>query len=496
MTCVIGLDIGTTSIKAVLFDISTGKIISSANRPTPFNHPQPNYTEHDPELIWRCTAECIKEASQDYSVAGLSISCFAEAGLPLDSNGSPLHPIIAWFDPRSQPQVDRLLQHTSTEYIYQITGQKLGFSFGLMKILWLFENYPSIKKEMKYWMSAADYILYRLTGEIFTDFTQASRTLMFDQNKKIWSPSMLELADLEIAMLPQIAPSGTIIGATTKSANEITGLPMGTPCALGGHDHLCGAFASGGTKAGVFIDSMGTSQAVIALTDNYEASKEIEDQGFVNYAYVIPSLYLLKGRLKAGGKAVEWFQNTFREIGDQNAIILNKAVVENKPLSLPFFHGSGTPYRHPANRAVLFGFTANHTPEDFYFSLMEGFAFWLKQNVDAISVITGCTPNAIIAIGGANQNPLLQRIKASVLNIPLVVPSIPEASAVGAALLAAYGCGFVKSFEEAGQSVQYNRQVIEPESELTDVFQNRYQRGYIPLRKSLSALQIDLFENQ
>ncbi len=297
MTCVLGLDIGTTSIKAVLFDVNKGQIISTARKPTPSNHPQPTFTEHDPESVWLCVAECIKEASKGCPVAGVSISSFAEAGLPLDEDGNSLYPIIAWYDPRSQSHVDELLDKYSEEQIYQITGQKPGFSFGLMKILWLFENFPDIRKKMKYWMSVPDYILFRMTGENFTDFTQASRTLLFDQSKKTWSHPMLQIADLDTSMLPEIVPSGTVIGATLKSIADVTGLPAGTPCSVGGHDHLCGAFASGGIKPGVFIDSMGTSQAVMAITDEYKVLEGVIDQGYVNYVHIIPSLYLLKGGL-------------------------------------------------------------------------------------------------------------------------------------------------------------------------------------------------------
>jgi len=495
MTCVLGLDIGTTSIKAVLFDVNKGQIISTARKPTPSNHPQPTFTEHDPESLWLCVAECIKEASKGYAVSGVSISSFAEAGLPLDENGNSLYPIIAWYDPRSQPQVDELLDKHSEEQIYQITGQKPGFSFALMKILWLFENFPNIRTKIKYWVSVPDYILFRMTGGKFTDFTQASRTLLFDQSKKTWSHPMLQIAKLDTSMLPEVVPSGTVIGATLKSIADVTSLPASTPCSVGGHDHLCGAFASGGIKPGVFIDSMGTSQAVMAITDKYEVIGVVKDQGYVNYVHILPSLYLLKGGLKVGGKAVEWFKGAFRDIDERSATKLDLSAVRNKPLWLPFFYGSGTPDRQPTNRAVLFGLNIDHSKEDVYRALMEGFAFWLKENIDALVKITGNTPGKIIAIGGTNQNTLLQKIKASVLNMPLILPSIPEASAVGAALLAAYGCGIVKSYDEAVKLVKYQRKVIEPDSEMVPVFLSRYQNGYIPLRKSLSALQNNLYGN-
>ena len=489
MTCVLGLDIGTTSIKAVIFDVDIGQVISTSN------HTQPAFTEHDPEELWLCVADCIKEASKGYPIAGLSISSFAEAGLPLDEEDNPLHPIIAWYDLRSQPQVDDLLSNHSEKQIYQITGQKPGFSFALLKILWLFENFPDIQPKMKYWLSAPDYILFRLTGEKFTDPTQASRTLLFDQSKKSWSPSMLQIAHLNSSMLPEIVTSGTVIGSTLKSITDATGLPAGTPCSVGGHDHLCGAFASGGNRPGVFIDSTGTSQAVLTITDKYELTDGVMDQGYVNYTHIIPSLYILKGGLKAAGNTFEWFKSTFGAIEGRPAGKLDLSSVINNPIWLPFFQGSGTPDRQPSNRAVLFGLTMDHSKDDIFQALIEGLAFWLKENLDVLVKITGTTPDKVIAIGGTNQNPLLQIYKSTMLNIPLVIPSIPEASAVGAALLAAYGCGTVKSYEDAEKLVKYKSKIIEPDSEMVPIFLDRFQTGYIPLRKSLSGLQNDLYRN-
>ena len=494
MTYVLGLDIGTTFIKAVVFDVDAGEVISTAKRSTPSHNPQPAFTEHDPDELWKRTADCIKETSNGYRIAGLSISSFAEAGLPLDEHDKPLYPVIAWYDPRSQPQVDNLLDTHSETMIYQITGQKPGFSFGLFKMLWLFDNYPNIRSKFKSWLSVPDYILYRLTGEKYTDHTQASRTLLFDQSKRTWSPKMLEIAGIDESILPKIVPSGTVIGATMQSIADITGLPPGIPCSVGGHDHLCGAFASGGFTSSLFLDSMGTSQAVLCIMDHFSLSKNTIEQGFVNYSYVIPSLFILKGGIKAAGKAFEWFYSTFGKVEEEQSKIKLISSDNDRPFWLPYFHGSGTPNRQPTDRAVLFGLNLDHTREDIYLSLIEGLSFWLKENINAMSHITGISPNKILVIGGANQNRLMQKYKSSALNLPLVAPSVPEASAVGAALLAAYGCGLVKSYEEAGDLIKTQPTTIKPDLELVPVLQDRFQNGFIPLRKNLGGMQSNFFK--
>lgn len=494
MAFTIGLDIGTTSIKAIVFDTERGLIISSIKKPTPVTHPTPEFSEHDPEFLWRTIADCILETSTGYQISGISVSSFAEAGLPLDKHMQPLYPIIAWFDQRSLPQLDTLHKQISDKEIFRITGQKAGFSFGLLKLLWVKANFPEVFDNLRWWLSVPDYILFRLSGQITTDYTQASRTLMYDQSTQKWSPQILSIAGISENMLPEIKSSGTQIGQVTKSAAELTGLSEGTPCVLGGHDHLCGAFACGSTKPGDFIDSMGTSQAVIALTDRFDPSDTLLDQGYVNYAHVVPDIYLIKGGLKAGGKAIEWSKNVFKSIDQDFNNSFEPGKVKDLPFWLPYLHGSGTPNRQASARAVLFGLDSTHTNHEIYLALLEGFAFWLRENVDSISTITGKKPEKIIAIGGTNQNKFLLDIKAAALNIPINVPTTPEAAAVGAALLAAIGCKITQTYAGAAALNRYPINEIEPQPAFVEILADRYTNGYLPLRRSLSPLQKELYK--
>ena len=215
----------------------------------------------------------------------------------------------------------------------------------------------------------------------------------------------------------------------------------------------------------------------------------------MNYSFVIPSLFILKGGIKAAGKAFEWFNKTFGIVEEEKTKFKLLSYAQDKPFWLPYFRGSGTPNRRPTDRAGLFGLNLDHTREDIYLSLIEGLSFWLKENIDAMVEITGISPDKILAIGGANQNRLIQKYKSSALNLPMVVPLIQEASAVGAALLAAYGCGIAKSYEEAGNLVKIQQTTIEPDLKLAPVLQDRFQNGFIPLRKNLSGMQSNIYKS-
>jgi xylulokinase len=487
----LGLDIGTTSIKAVLLDSDQGKIISTASLPTPVQHSKPTYDEHDPQILFSTIARCIKKATSNFPVHALSVSSLAEAGLPLDRSGNPLFPIIAWYDPRSNPQAENILKSFSEDHLFEITGQKVSFSFGLFKYLWIKENYPDQIREMIYWLSVPDYILYRLTGSIATDYTQASRTMMFDQNKRNWSKELLAYAGIEYHKLPALMPSGSVMGAVTKETSELTGLPMGLPCVLGGHDHLCGAFASGGTSAGKFIDSSGSACALMAFTSQFRHDKQISETGLVNYVHVVPDLYVIKGGLKAAGKAVDWLAAQFGQVNHFNNDHLIKhyeTCKYKRPLWLPFFHGSGTPGMEPFNRASLIGLTLEHSSEDIAIALYEGLGFWLRENIETIQKITGTQPNNIIAIGGMNQNFLLRLVKANITHYPVTFPTVPEASAVGAALLAAVGVGEITSFQESPLILDYPAQIIEPDPNWVNRYNSMYENVYLPAKTSLTDI--------
>ena len=489
MAHTMGLDIGTSAIKAVLFDTESGKITSSAKQTTPLIHPRSAWSEHDPQALWLAAANAIREAAAGHKVEAIAISGFAEAGLPLDHKKQPIYPIIAWFDERSKSQIAYVLERITEEEIFAATGQKIGFSFGLLKILWLRENLPDVFSRMQTWLSVPDFIHYKLCGQFATDHTLASRTLMFDQSKNQWSPPMLEIAGISAAMLPNIQFSGTAIGHLSRAAAELTGLQEETLCVLGGHDHLCGAFACGGTSSGALVDSMGSSQAVIAITGQFDPVAGLLENGYVHYAHIVPGTYLIKGGLKAAGKALGWFGDVFNITAESAELSLLAAYDHDLPYWLPYFQGSGTPNRQPEAHATLYGLHAGHSSGQILLALLEGFAFWLQKNIDSISRITNEDPQQIIAIGGVNQNKVLQQLKASIHGKVLTVPSTPEASAVGAALLAALGSGITDSYTEAADLNRYAPDQVYPDPNLKDIITDRYNNGYLPLSRAFPFLE-------
>ncbi len=497
MGYLLGLDIGTSTIKAILYDPDSGQIIHKASQLTPVEHPSPELSQHDPQQLWQAVCECLKEVSQNQPISALAISSFAEAGLPLDQEGNPLFPIIAWYDQRTAPQAEWWKTQLIIEELYSISGQRLSPSFGINKYLWIKEHYPEVMAIMQHWLSASDYILWRLTGEFVTDYSQASRTMLFDQHQLNWSPKMLRLAGLDQKQLPHIQCGGTLAGKITQQSAALTGLPENLPCVLGGHDHLCAALAAGAVQPGVVIDSMGTSESTLVVLNHFQADVTVVKHGFVCYAHVVPGLYILKAGIHAAGGAIEWLARLLSATNHENIPIPYPELEQEAekgvgkcigPLWLPHFIGSGTPEADWNSRAALVGARLDHTRGDLLRGLLESQAFWLKHNLDEIRLLSGQPVQQVILLGGTTRLQLLLRLKASIINLPMVLPDLSESSATGAALLAGLGIGVFKTPQEAVASIQIKNTIIEPNPALVKWYEPIYEKLYRRLYPSLQGI--------
>ncbi len=494
MAYLIGIDIGTTNTKALLYDPQQGRVVDQAARPTPTDHPIPDWSQHDPEQLWQTVTDCLRQVAAGRPVAGLAVSSLAEAGVGLDEHGQPVYPIIAWYDRRTDPQAAWWETQLSAEELHAITGQRVSISFGVNKWLWIHQNHPERARRMKYWLSVPDYILWRLSGERATDYTIASRTMLFDQRRLDWSDELLQRAGLYREQLPQPLPSGTCMGRVTAEAAAQTGLPVGTPCVLGGHDHLCTTFAAGAYRPGTAVDSSGTAQGLMLFLNEFQTGPLFARQAYSCYAHVAPGRFVLKGGSKAAGGAIQWLVRQLAGPGaEEGQLPYDRLEIEAQegvgkrvgPLWLPHFIGSGPPDSDRYGRAALVGVQIEHNRGDLFRALLEGLAFNTHHGLRQMQALTGQELEQAILTGGTTRSRLLVQLKADVLNLPVSVPDVPEASASGAALLAGLGCGLFASPIEAVDSLHYDSTVIEPEPKRVAWYAALYQRVYAPLYQAL-----------
>ena len=506
MTLLLGLDIGTTTIKAAAYDPELGRVVQLAARPTPTLHPAPGLSEHDPEALWETVCACLRDVCKEIPpgerggetpspIAGLAIASLAEAGVALDAAGRPLAPVIAWYDRRSEPQAAWLDRQIPETELHAITGQRVGASFGVCKWLWIREHWPDVAERTATWLPVPNFILWRLTGQRSIDLSQASRMLALDQGRLDWSDTILQMVGLRRDQLPPPQPGGAIIGAVLAAAAGETGVPIGTPCALGGHDHLCAAFAAGAYRPGVVADSSGTAQAVLTVVPGFASTPQMAAAGYACYAHVVPGQYILKAGLKAAGGAVEWLARQLAGPDAPAGILPYDALLAQAargvgrragPIWLPHLMDSGTPEGDRHSLAALVGVKLEHDAGDIFRGLLESLAFWLRHNLEDVPSLPIWQPVAeVVLLGGTTRLALLSQLKADILGRPVIVSELPEAAAIGAALLGGLGAGIFRTPAEAVGSLRYGRTVIEPDSMRVAWYDRLYREAYLPLYGAL-----------
>lgn len=495
----VGIDVGTTNTKTVIFDVETGRICAIGSSRTITRHPVPEWSEFDAEDVWGTVLQSIQAAVQRCDrperIRAISVASMGESAFPVDADGNVLHAAIAWYDQRTVAEAQWWENIAGRERIFTITGHIPRLTFGVNKLLWLRNHVPQVFERIHHWLSIEDFVLWKLSGSIATDYSIASRTMLFDQRTLTWSEPLLEQAGLPLSWFPPAFPSGTAIGSVSKEVAEQTGLPRQAVVSTGGHDHLCGALAAGVTHSGQLLESMGTASVLLAVSNAFRPSLELLAAGCTSYANVVQHTYATLGMLDFAGGALEWIVTLLYGQGKQWTVspeIYAQALREaaevppgsHGAITIPSFLGSGTPYGQSSARGAMLGLTPSHSRPELVRALMEGLAYWLRDNI-ALFYSLGIAPlkPAIAVIGGATQAAPLLQIKADITGCPIKVPQIIEAAATGAALLAGMGINTFHSGEEAAFSVLHTDQIYEPDAQAVEKYNAIYEHTYLPARR-------------
>lgn len=476
MDALLGLDIGTTHLKAGLFDLSLTPL-AAAQRPTPVTRPRPGWAEHDPDVLWEACADLIREVVDgrpDVRALAVSVASMGEAGTLVDAALRPVYPIIAWFDNRTEAVVRALSRDVGREAIFRVTGQSVGINFSVTRLMWLREHAPDAFARGRWWLNVPDWIGYRLSGEIATDYTIASRTMAFDQAARDWADALLGRFGLDRDRFPRAVPSGTPIGAVTRAAAARTGLPEGARVVAGGHDHLVAALGAGVREPGVLLDSTGTAESLLTVLDAPLLDDAACRAGCASYCYTARDKYVIVGGLKSSGGMIEWFIDRFcgeekaRVVGGASVYDLLAAQFPGEPGAhgvrvVPDFTGAGTPNKDPLARGAILGLTVGHAKGDVAQALVEAACFWLRSNVEFFEAALGRPIDRVRAVGGGTKNGFWLRTKADVANLPVEVPRVGDAALRGAALLAGIGAGVFADEADALARAPVTCAVIEPD---------------------------------
>jgi sugar (pentulose or hexulose) kinase len=494
----IGLDFGTTSVKGVVLD-PDGTVLDSASSRTPASTGPEGLFEHDARAVWATACEVLTGLTQRSRAAGrqtvaVAIASMGEAGVPVDRNGAALHPIIGWRDERAGGQMRKLETRVGAARLERIVGHPVDRHWGIPRLMWLSEEHPATLGRTRNWLSVGDFILLQLTGVVATDPSLASRMMAFDQRRGRWSEEVVEAAGVRAALLPEVAPSGSVAGTVSLAAARFTGLTPGTPVALGGHDRACGALAArGGTDCAV--DSAGTAEALMVSLPLPIAQKLDAGHAFACYFDVVPNRQLVSARVGLAGGLIDWARAQLLGDGSANAdyetvfSALSSGTGFSGVVCYPAFGRSISPaWVRDEVPGAFAGITMAHTRDDLVRAILEGPCFSLRANVTALEELLGRPLGPLRVEGGVVRNRDWLQTKADILGRSFDSVLVPDATAVGAALLAGVGAGCYPDPTTAAAALHSPTERWRPRPEPSRAYAQAYERSYRPLAELMLRL--------
>jgi xylulokinase len=463
MSSLVGLDVGTTGVKALAVS-PEGEVLSRIEEAYPLSTPQPGWAEQDPENWWRAA---------ESALAGLAVADLAGIGLAgqmhglvvLDERERVLRPAILWNDQRTAAECVEIEERLGLRRLVELTGNRALPGFTAPKLLWLRRHEPEVYERIAHVLLPKDYVRLRLTGERAIDATDASGTLLFDVARRCWSDEVLAALEIPREWLPPVLESPAVAGHTSDRV----------PLAAGAGDQAAGALGVGVDRPGPLSVVLGTSGVVFAALPAFAANPEGRLHSF---CHAVPDGWHAMGVMLAAAGSLRWLRDVVAP-GESFETLTAEAEpwrpgVEGL-LFLPYLAGERTPHADPDARAAFVGLSLRHDRGALVRAVLEGVAFGLRDALELLKEL-GVEPQVGRASGGGARSDLWLRIVASVLGIPLERTAVEEGAAYGAALLGGVAAGVFADVHEAVAACVRIRDRIEPEPAWADTYAREYQR--------------------
>jgi len=481
----LGVDIGTTALKAILFT-KEGEIVKSVVKEYKLETPKPHWVECNPQVYWESFKSCISEITQDISpsnIETLGISSQGESFIPLDKEGKPLRKAIVWLDDRAEKEAKAIKEIFSQEETYFITGQPdILPAWPACKILWLRKNEHNLFKKVYKYLFLEDYLIFKLTGRAVSDYSLFCSSLMLNIKRKKWWEEMLKFIGISPGQLPRLAESGTVVG---NIVNKETGLSEQTVVVTGGMDQVCGMVGVGNIIPGIISETTGGALAICATT-----GKPIFDPScrIPCHYHACKDTYFLLPWCQTGGMSLRWLRDEFEY---SNYEEMTKEAVQISAGSeglifLPHLAGAGSPEFNPKARGVFFGIALNTKKAHFIRATMESIGYLIRQNMDVLEEL-GIKIKEIHSLGGGSRSSLWNQIKADIIGRPIITMRTEEAACLGAAILAGFGKGIFPSLEDACKIMNRKKDEYLPDKRNVPIYQKAYNK-YLKISKTLLPL--------
>ncbi len=493
MSYVIGIDLGTSAVKALLVD-REGQVKGEASASYPLFHEHSGWSEQKPEDWVEGTVQALREVLQSSGVAagdveGISFSGQMHGLVLLDGKRQPVRNAILWNDTRTTAQCRKIEQVLGSKLLDQARNPALE-GFTLPKILWVQEHEREAFDRAELFLLPKDYVRYRLTGELHMDYSDAAGTLLLDVAGKRWSTDILAAFGLSESFCPPLVESHGQVGTLLPEMADKTGLTAATRVFAGGADNACGAIGAGILSEGLTLCSIGTSGVILT----YENDKQSDYAGKVHFFnHGKEDSFYAMGVTLAAGYSLSWFKQTFAADESFNSLLAGVGDIKpgaNGLLFTPYIVGERTPHADPTIRGSFIGMDGAHTRDHFARAVMEGITFSLNESV-AIFREAGKTVDRVVSIGGGAQNPVWLQMQADIFGAEVVSLENEQGPGLGAAMLAAYGCGWFDSLEACADRFVKHAATYQPNPEAVEAYKGlfaAYRNVYAATRGLNEAL--------
>jgi gluconokinase len=453
---VVGVDLGTTSTKAVAYDTS-GRELARASAGYPLEEPHPGWAEQDPELILDAVLSSVRTAVSevDGPIAGLSFSSAMHTLIGLDADGRPLTPSLSWADSRAAAQAERLRAAAGGLALHRRTGTPVHPMAPLPKLVWFHEQQPKLFEQVAFWVGIKDFVLSRVCDALVTDHSLASGTGLMDLSTLSWDSEALQLAGISAEQLPELVPTTTVRSGLSPAAAERMGLPSGTPLVVGAGDGPLANLGLGAVHPGVAACSIGTSGALRVMVEK----PAVDPLGGVFCYALTEHRWAVGGAINNGGIVLDWAGHTLApDLGDDPAAALLELAGRVPPgagglIMLPYLLSERAPHWSALPRGAYIGLTREHRREHLVRAAIEGVCQQLALVLQSMRA-AGNEVREVRATGGFARSPLWRQILADTLGMDVQFPAGHEGSGFGAALLGMEALGLVDSIDVAADLVE------------------------------------------
>src|SRR5918999_1115017 len=451
MRALIGLDIGTTAVKALAVNEDDGAIVARCEVGYPLSTPRPGWAEQDPEDWWRATEQALGQLGVD-EPAGIGLSGQMHGLVALDAADRVIRPAILWNDGRTAAECAEIEERVGLDELIARTGNRALTGFTAPKLLWLRRHEPEHYARIARIMLPKDYVRLRLCGEHAIDMADASGTLLLDVAQRRWSDEVLDALELDAGWLPRLLESPEVSGTT----------PAGVPVAAGAGDQAAGALGVGVDRPGPLSVALGTSGVVFAALPAFAADARARVHAF---CHAVPGGWHAMGVMLSAGGSLRWLRDAAAPGVGFGELIAAAAAWEPGAEGLtflPYLAGERTPHADPDARGSFTGLSLRHDRGALVRAVLEGIAYGLRDSLDLLREL-GVAPERARVSGGGARSELWLRIVASALELPLERPVVEEGAAYGAALLGGVAGGVWPDTAAAVAATLQVRGEVEPE---------------------------------